>query len=475
MSEQPQIVILGGGPAGVGAAYRLTQRRPGLRVVVVEARDRPGGNAGSFELDGFRVDYGSHRLHPACDPEILADLKGLLGESLLDRPRHGRIRLEGRWIGFPLKPLDLALRLPPAFALGAAIDALPMPRGSSNGQENFATVLERGLGPTICGKFYFPYARKIWGADPSELSAIQARRRVSAGSPLKLLRKLANAVPGLKKRGAGRFYYPRQGFGAISDRLAEAAGQGGAEILYGTRVVALERSGRHVRTIVCQDAEGKEIRFRPAQTWSTVPLTLAARGMDPDPPKAVLAAASAMEFRAMILIYLTLGRDQFSEWDAHYFPEQKVRITRLSEPKNYAALTEPEGKTVLCAELPVSVDDPEWTMTDEELGRRTAEDLRAAGLPDPEPILGVATRRLKQAYPIYKTGYEEHFEQVDRWLDGLDGFLSFGRQGLFAHDNTHHALAMAYAAVDCLGEDASFDRGRWSDYRREFEKHVVED
>ena len=34
----------------------------------------------------------------------------------------------------------------------------------------------------------------------------------------------------------------------------------------------------------------------------------------------------------------------------------------------------------------------------------------------------------------------------------------FGRQGLFAHDNTHHALAMAYAAVDCLREDGTFDK-----------------
>src|SRR5262249_18247370 len=50
--------------------------------------------------------------------------------------------------------------------------------------------------------------------------------------------------------------------------------------------------------------------------------------------------------------------------------------------------------------------------------------------------------------------------------------LSYGRQGLFAHDNTHHALAMAYAAVDSLGP-AGFDRTRWAAHRRVFETHVV--
>ncbi|MEJ7712626.1 MAG: FAD/NAD(P)-binding protein [Pyrinomonadaceae bacterium] len=52
-----------------------------------------GGNAGSFELSGLMVDYGSHRLHPACQPQIRDDIRDLLREDLLDRPRHGRIRL----------------------------------------------------------------------------------------------------------------------------------------------------------------------------------------------------------------------------------------------------------------------------------------------------------------------------------------------------------------------------------------------
>ena len=43
-------------------------------------------------------------------------------------------------------------------------------------------MLERGLGPTICREFYFPYARKIWGLEPEQIAAIQAHKRVSAGS-----------------------------------------------------------------------------------------------------------------------------------------------------------------------------------------------------------------------------------------------------------------------------------------------------
>jgi len=63
---------------------------------------------------------------------------------------------------------------------------------------------------------------------------------------------------------------------------------------------------------------------------------------------------------------------------------------------------------------------------------------------------------------------------VDSWISAVPNFLSYGRQGLFAHDNTHHALFMANAAVDCL-VDGRFDADRWAGYREVFATHVVED
>ena len=57
----------------------------------------------------------------------------------------------------------------------------------------------------------------------------------------------------------------------------------------------------------------------------------------------------------------------------------------------------------------------------------------------------------------------------------MRGLLTFGRQGLFAHDNTHHALATAHAAVDCFQRDGRFDADKWQAYRRVFATHVVED
>src|SRR4029450_6094379 len=278
-SAPADLVILGAGPAGVGAAYRTA--RAGHRGGALEGSPGPGGAEASFELDGIRVDHGSHRLHPAIDPRILGDLRGLLGDDLQRPPPHARIHLDGRWLRFRLRPADLARRLPPSFAAGVAADAATAwarrPRA-----DTFAETLRAGLGPTMCRRFYFPYARKLWGLDPDELAGEQARRRVSAGSPGRLLARVARGARG----GGPWFWYPRDGFGAICERLAAGAAEAGAELRYGTAAERVEL-GPGGATVTMAGGE----RLAARRVWSTVPLPTLARMGDPDPPAAALEAA----------------------------------------------------------------------------------------------------------------------------------------------------------------------------------------
>lgn len=472
---EPRVLILGGGPAGVGAARELARQGRG-RALLLEQGAHFGGNAGSFEACGQWLDYGSHRLHPATEPEIMAEIRALLGEDLRDRPRHGRIRLLGKWIHFPLKPVDLLLRLDKSFALGSLRDmaAKHLPGRPPEG-DTFASVLRANLGATICDEFYFPYAVKLWGHTPELLSGVQAKKRVAAGSFGKLVRKVLNAVPGFKKPGAGRFFYPVRGFGQISEAYASDARARGAELRLGWRMQSIEppRDARSPWRVTAASNGATEV-LEADHLWSTIPISVLANAMTSGAPAEVLEATRRISYRSMILIYAQLPVEQFTEYDAHYFPGATTRITRLSEPKNYSALGRPAGTTVLCAELPCTLDDAVWRMSDEELGRLLAEDLAGCGIPLPAAPLKVFSRRLPAAYPIYLRGYEEPFGILDRWAESVPRLLSYGRQGLFAHDNTHHALFMANAAVACLG-GAAFDQAKWADYRQLFAKHVVED
>lgn len=472
--RRPTVTVLGAGPAGVGAAYLLATRGKG-DVVVLEREARVGGNAGSFDLEGVRCDYGSHRLHAASAPPVMAMIRDALGEDLVLRPRHGRIRLQGRWIHFPLELPDLLARLPRRFAAALVVDAVCKPlRRKAPGEETFASVLRQGLGPTISEHFYYPYVRKLWAVPPQELAVTLARRRVSGSSVGRILAKVVRQMPGFRGKQPRGFYYPRRGFGQISEALRTRAEDAGVRFELECQVGAIEHRDGRVVAVRWQKSGATE-RRESDTVWSTLPITTLVRLMEPEAPPEVLQAAKRIRYRGMILIYLVLEQERFSEYDAHYFPEPAIPVARVSEPKNYSAATEPRGITVLCAELPSDPGEAWWALSDEELGTRLVGWLASVGLPIEAPVRRTLTRRLAYAYPVYDRGFESSFDAMDRWIAGFEGLLTFGRQGLFAHDNTHHALEMAHAAVDCLASDGSFDGDKWRSYRTAFEAHVVED
>ena len=85
---------------------------------------------------------------------------------------------------------------------------------------------------------------------------------------------------------------------------------------------------------------------------------------------------------------------QYTTTDAHYFPEENVRVTRLSEPKNYFRSTEPRGTTVLCGEYPCTIGDELWSASDDELARIMAKDAATAGIPFPAQPTDVDHQRV---------------------------------------------------------------------------------
>lgn len=460
--ETADVVVLGAGPAGVAAAWRAA--RKGARVTVLERAATPGGAAGSFTVGGMRVDHGSHRLHGATDPAILADLQQLLGGDLQERVRNGRIRLADRWIAFPLRAGDLIRRLPRAFAAAAAFDAAMSPLRHPR-RDAFDEIVRAGLGPTMWHRFYEPYARKIWGVDPATLSGEQARRRVSADSPGKMLKRILSS----RQKTPPTFFYPRTGFGTITERMAEAAAAAGVQFRYGTAVSALDLTPDGVMVTTEDGAT-----FSAARAWSTLPLTLLARMARPAAGPEVVTAAGALRFRSMVLVYLVLDVDRWTPYDAHYLPDGSTPVTRVSEPKNYRDGDDPAARTVLCAEIPCDAGDTVWSADDNALASLVADGLVAQGLPRPDPV-EVAVRRLSHAYPIYTADYERHFAVLDAWALAQPRLLTFGRQGLFAHDNTHHAFAMAWAAAEALGAEGTWDDASWAHARERFREHVVED
>lgn len=449
------IVVIGAGPAGLAAAWGAA--RAGHDVTVVERADHVGGMAASRTVAGLRVDHGSHRLHPAADAALLAELRRLLGADLQDRPRRGRIKLAGRWVGFPLRTGDLVRSLPPRFAAGAAVDSLLSPLRRPE-RDTFDAHLRSGLGSTVVDAFYGPYAHKLWDADARDLDGDLARKRVSAGSPLAIARKL---IRGASPEGR-TFLYPRRGFGQIPEAIAADAVAHGAAIRLGAGVAGIDLDAP---SVTLDDGSVLEA----TTVLSTMPVgALAAMAGGP---------SLALRYRAMLLVHLVLDRPRWTEFDAHYLPDPSHPVARLSEPKNYRdSSDDPAGTTVLCAEVPCWEGDELWTASDDDLGRVVVVALAAEGLPPVAPV-AVDVVRLPRVYPVFEPGYAWELARVEAWLADAAGLrvATLGRQGLFVPDNTHHVLSMGLAAAAALRPDGTLEPDRWAAARASFRAFVVED
>ncbi len=470
------LLVLGAGASGLMAARRAAAR--GLSVLVLEQSEHVGGRAASLEVAGVRVDHGSRRLHHAVDADLLADLRSLLGDDLQTRPRNGRLDVAGHWIGFPLRASELVTQLPRRLALAAARDAA-LGATRRHHAESYAGVLRAGLGPALYQAVYGPYARKLWGLDGEQLDAEQARRRIAADRPLKVAGRLLRRSRDEHASGHGAtFYYPRKGFGQIVEALADAAVADGAQIVTNASLGTLHARTDGVRLLW----EGGEVQA--AQAFSTIAMTSLARIARPAPSAQVIGDASGLIFRAMVLVYLVHDGGRWTEYDAHYLPTPGTPVSRLSEAANYRdSADDPTDRSVVCAEIPCAVGDATWTSSDDDLAATVQEGIAMLGLP-PVRLAGVHVRRVRRGYPVYAQGYRERLVGLDAWSERLAHVTTFGRMGLFVHDNTHHALRMGWDAVDCLRVGADSDDGTggvamdhlaWQGARERFRQHVVED
>ena len=456
-----EIAILGGGPAGLIAALRARQR--GHNVTVFEASSVVGGMAASFEEAGQRVDLGSHRLHPATDPETLSLIGSLLGVDLQERRRNGRIRLRDRWIAFPLQTKDMLRNLPLSFSSKAAFDTLAKPF-RSNSNKDFESEIRHRLGPTVVNEFYGPYSRKLYGVEPSQLTTELSDRRVSASSAWTVLR---NAVR-TSQSDTRIFFYPKRGYGQIAETLADAAVAEGVEIRLHSAVEQLVVGDADVQIVTSSGSTDART------VLSSIPLTSLANALDPPPSPAVRQAIADQRTRGMLLVYLVVPRTQYTPFDAHYFPSTELSTARLSESKNYRSGDDPEEISVLCAEIPCWVGSELWNADIETLSDIVEEDLARAGLPVTDRVHG-EVRYLPSVYPVYEHSTLQDRVTIDNWARKATRVVTLGRQGLGVPDNLHHVLAMGAKAASAIGPSGDIDQSAWQDSLDDFANHVVQD
>ncbi len=442
------VVVLGGGVAGLAAARRVAAT--GRTVVLLEREETLGGTSASFELAGVRVDHGSQRLHHDIAPDLLDEVRGLLGDDLQERRRSGRLRLHDTWFDLPVSTRDIARAAPRAVRVRMAREAAAA-RFRRRRRSSHGAALTSAVGDALYDALHGPVARKRWGVDGTAIDVDQAHRLIGAGpAPSRW------GVTGRADDDAETYFYPRRGFGQLAEALGAAAVAEGATVLTGAEVVAIEaREG--IRPVV-MTSDGTT--YVAGRVFSTLPLTALPALIRPTPSPRLISDAAKRRYRALVLVYLVHHGGRWTDHDAHYLPSLDTPVSRLSEPANYRdSDDDPADRSVVCAEIPCDVGDECWTATDGELAGVVVDTVVRHGLPALS-VDGAVVRRIPRAYPVPLRGYALGFNRLEVWAATVPRVTSFSRLGLVAHD-THEALAMARDAAAAL-TDKGWDDAKWA-------------
>ena len=97
------VVVIGGGPAGLTAAYLM--QKAGAQVTVLEGTDMLGGISQTAQYKGYRFDIGGHRFFTKYEP-VQKLWEEILGDEFISVPRMSRIHYNGKYFDYPLKAFN---------------------------------------------------------------------------------------------------------------------------------------------------------------------------------------------------------------------------------------------------------------------------------------------------------------------------------------------------------------------------------
>jgi len=426
-----QLTILGGGLAGLSAGYYAKQAD--FPLIVLEAGSEVGGNGRTLDFNGFYMDTGAHRFHDK-QPDITSDIKRIMGEDLKLVKAPSQIYIRGGFVDFPLSPYNLFKHLGPVKMLRGGLDLLRSKRIKPKAPDNFEAYAISKYGKSLAEEFLLNYTEKLWGKHPSELSTDVSGKRLKGLGLYTFLLEWLMGEKAKTRHLDGAFFYPKKGYGAIAKRLAEGIGKG--NIRTGSRVTEIRHNGGAIVELTLNNSE----TLAPENVLNTLPLSLLVGLLSPKPPKSVIEAASQLEFRNLILVFITINTESISKNATTYFPDPALLFTRISEPKNRSPFMAPEGKTSLLIEVPCFSDDELWTMEESGLSQKVVEQVVSLKLFDKTLIENCHVVRMPYAYPVLDVNYKARVKLIIDYISNFENLYNMGRGGLFSYSHLHDLM-----------------------------------
>lgn len=518
MSHKESVVIIGGGPAGLTAAWELIKDGGADRydVTVLEESQEFGGIARTVKHNGNRMDIGGHRFF-SKDQRIMdwwADVLPVqgapsyddkkLGRShelepggpdpektdrvMLKRHRVSRIYWNKHFFDYPISLTPATLRaLGPKLTMEVGMSYLQsmVHKLPEDNLENF--YINR-FGRKLYSMFFEGYTEKLWGRHPSEISADWGAQRVKGLSVIGVLKNAVQHVLPQNLRAnrevetslIEEFWYPKLGPGQLWETVEQNCVDAGVTVLTGAKVVGLNRADGKIAS-VDYEQDGKRVTLKADQFISSMPVKDLVEALDTQKqpaPQDMVHVAQGLPYRDFVTVGLlvkhlkiknttdipTLGNPPIVPDCWIYVQDPGYKVGRLQIFNNWSPylVKNVDDSVWIGLEYFCQEGDDFWNLSDEEATRFAINELTRMGIiSGAHEVLDSHRERVKKAYPAYFDTYEQMPELVE-YIDSFGNLYCVGRNGQHRYNNMDHSMATAIEAVGNIKTNKTSKRNVWS-------------
>ena len=492
-------VIIGAGPAGLTAAYKLLKDTD-IHPVILEESHETGGISKTVAYKNNRIDIGGHRFFsksdevnafwkemmplqgaPAFDDKLLGRDKPLTEGGpnpeteervMLVRERVSRIFYLRKFFDYPisLKPATfINMGFIRTMQAGFGYLGAMLHKRKENSLEDF--YINR-FGKPLYAMFFEDYTEKLWGVHPSQIAPDWGAQRVKGLSLWKALLavfKKTNETSLIEE-----FWYPKRGPGHLWETVADEIKALGGDIHYGQSVTQIQTENGQVTSVTASDDEGKQTQWKADYFFSSMPVKDLVIAMD-EVPEGVRAVGENLPYRDFITVGIladklkiqnktnkkTLGNIVPDCWI--YVQERDVKIGRLQVFNNWSPYMTESPKNTVWVGLEYFCDegDAMWSMSDEDFINFAVDELAKIDVIDKADVKETVRIKVKKAYPAYFGTYSE-FGKVQEFLDGFENLYCIGRNGQHRYNNMDHSMLTAMRAVEIAQAGTKSKQAIWN-------------
>jgi protoporphyrinogen oxidase len=421
--SQPNVVVLGSGMAGLGAAHRL--HAEGITPVMYDKNSYPGGHTASFRSDsGFTFDLGPH-ISYTKDPRI----QDLLADSVDQRYETLKVNLNNYWRGYwPKHPVQQHLHgLPEETIVKVIADFVAEAHAPERTIKNYEDWLLASFGRAFAEEFPMRYARKYHTTTASNLSTEWLGPRFYRPSLEEVLRgALSPAAPTVHY--ITNFRYPSDG----------------GFVRYLTKFIPKGRLNLN-HELIAIDPRARRLVFAngEAATYdalvSSVPLPELIP-MIAGVPADVVEAAGRLACTTCVLVNIGVNREDLSSAQMTYFYDEDICFSRIGYPHMLTSKNAPPGTGSIQAEVYFSKKYRPLSGTPADWIEPVIADLRRCGiLRDDDQVLFKEAMLLKYANIIFDLERASALATVHGFLDDI-GVSCGGRYGEWGYLWTDEAF-----------------------------------